>query len=120
MSQSGMASRPDRPCGGRVPGESQWGHMDGLSDRTPSPVAGALSPAVGRLGAPSNNYSALTGARHRDDAPHGAAPGVQHDSYLVDSASSHMLVSKINPCMSKYKQLYCETANGSLNQLSFI
>ena len=28
------------------------------------------------------------------------------DSYLVDSASSHMLVSKIKPCMSKYKQLY--------------
>ena len=30
-----------------------------------------------------------------------------------------MLVSKIKPCMSKYKHLYCETANGSLNQLSF-
>ena len=41
-------------------------------------------------------------------------------SYLVDPASSHMLVSKIKPCMSKYKHLYCETANGSLNQLSFI
>ena len=26
-------------------------------------------------------------------------------SYLVDPASSHMLVSKIKPCMSKYK--YC-------------
>jgi len=31
-----------------------------------------------------------------------------------------MLVSKIKPCMSQYKQLYRETANGSLNQLSFI
>ena len=41
-------------------------------------------------------------------------------SYLVDPASSHMLVSKIKPCMSKYKRLYCETANGSLNQLWFI
>ena len=40
-----------------------------------------------------------------------------HGSYLVDPASSHMLVSKIKPCMSKYKQLYSETANGSLNQL---
>ena len=41
-----------------------------------------------------------------------------YGSYLVDPASSHMLVSKIKPCMSKYKQLlYCETANGSLNQL---
>jgi hypothetical protein len=40
-----------------------------------------------------------------------------NDSYLVDPASSHMLMSKIKPCMSKYKHLYCETANGSLNQL---
>ena len=37
---------------------------------------------------------------------------------LVDPASSHMLVSKIKPCMSKYKLLYGETANGSLKQLS--
>ena len=36
--------------------------------------------------------------------------------YLVDPASSHMLVSKIKPCMSQYKFLFCETANGSLNQ----
>ena len=42
---------------------------------------------------------------------------VVQDSNLVDPASSHMLVSKIKPCMSKYKHLYCETANGSLNQL---
>ena len=48
------------------------------------------------------------------------APLGPQDSYLVDSASSHMLVSKIKPCMSKYKHLYRETANGSLNQLSFI
>ena len=46
-------------------------------------------------------------------------PGsVVYDSYLVDPASSHTLVSKIKPCMSKYKPLYGETANGSLNQLS--
>ena len=38
-------------------------------------------------------------------------------SNLVDPASSHMLVSKIKPCMSKYKLLYGETANGSLKQL---
>ena len=30
----------------------------------------------------------------------------KRNSYLVDPASSHMLVSKIKPCMSKYKQLY--------------
>ena len=42
----------------------------------------------------------------------------ESESYLVDPASSHMLVSKIKPCMSKYKQLYRETADGSLKQLS--
>ena len=36
--------------------------------------------------------------------------------YLVDPASSHMLVPKIKPCMCKYKRLYGETAKGSLNQ----
>ena len=36
---------------------------------------------------------------------------------LVDPASSHMLVSKIKPCMSQYKLHYGETANGSLKQL---
>ena len=43
-----------------------------------------------------------------------------NSSYLVDPASSHMLVLKIKPCMSKYKHLYRETANGSLKQLWFI
>ena len=38
-------------------------------------------------------------------------------SYLVDPASSHMLVSKIKPCMSKFKRLHCKTADGSLYQL---
>ena len=41
-------------------------------------------------------------------------------SYLVDPASSHMLVSKTKPCMSKYKRIYGETANGSLNRSLFI
>ena len=36
---------------------------------------------------------------------------------LVDPASSHMLVSKIKPCMSQYKFLHDETAKGSLKQL---
>jgi hypothetical protein len=30
---------------------------------------------------------------------------LRESSYLVDPASSHMLVSKIKPCMSKYKQI---------------
>lgn len=46
-----------------------------------------------------------------------APPGVEPAANLVDPASSHMLVSKIKPCMSQYKLLYGETANGSLKQL---
>lgn len=37
----------------------------------------------------------------RDDGRRWASP---RTCYLVDPASSHMLVSKIKPCMSKYKQ----------------
>lgn len=36
----------------------------------------------------------------------GSSPGPARNSYLVDPASSHMLVSKIKPCMCKYK-LFC-------------
>ena len=50
----------------------------------------------------------------------GAQAAATTSSYLVDPASSHMLVLKIKPCMSKYKHLYRETANGSLKQLWFI
>jgi hypothetical protein len=42
-----------------------------------------------------------SGAGARGPGP--GASAVQR-SYLVDPASSHMLVSKIKPCMSKYKQ----------------
>ena len=35
----------------------------------------------------------------------GFSPLQLENSYLVDPASSHMLVSKIKPCMSKYKQI---------------
>ena len=31
-------------------------------------------------------------------------PSSNHTSYLVDPASSHMLVSKTKPCMSKFKR----------------
>ncbi len=47
-------------------------------------------------------------------APVGRPSVARHGSYLVDPASSHMLVSKIKPCMSKHKPLHGEAANGSL------
>lgn len=39
-------------------------------------------------------------------SPVDGSPSTARDSYLVDPASSHMLVSKIKPCMSKYKQIH--------------
>ena len=38
--------------------------------------------------------------------PMGDSLPIDRDSYLVDPASSHMLVSKIKPCMSKYKRIH--------------
>ena len=58
------------------------------------------------------------GVRHPSD--YQALQSVAAATYLVDPASSHMLVSKINPCMSKYKLKHSETANESLNQLWFL
>ena len=42
------------------------------------------------------------------------------ESYLVDPASNHMLVSEINPCMSKFTLFHSETANGSINHSRFL
>lgn len=95
---------------------SAWGTQWGQLNRSRStPRASGTRPAAGRASARSYHSVAL------ESASFGGLPsplgGWIKDSYLVDSASSHMLVSKIKPCMSKYKQLYRETANGSLNQL---
>jgi hypothetical protein len=62
-----------------------------LQNSRPQPESIRTASAVGRSGA-------SRGSRRE-------APCVK-GSYLVDPASSHMLVSKIKPCMSKYKLLY--------------
>ena len=131
MSQPrGGASGPRASsCGGPSLGELSGGNWMAVVDGRS--FTGAVRSPVGRVpylvkAVPTwlqlNFYPPSGGScRGRGAVGHRrlARPGLQ-DSYLVDSASSHMLVSKIKPCMSKYKQSYCETANGSLNQLSFI
>ena len=106
----GCLAAPCRPFGGPHLGEPSGGNWMVARRRRSDSVRGpARRP--GCVGwAPF--LCELTPARALTPALDG--------SYLVDSASSHMLVSKIKPCKSKYKQLYGETANGSLNQLSFI
>jgi hypothetical protein len=46
-----------------------------------------------------SRLDALAVARSATEA---AEDRVSNDCYLVDPASSHMLVSKIKPCMSQY------------------
>ena len=94
---------------------SPLGNLDQGEAEARQGAYGRARPAGGvSRGAHPSNSSLRRGPCAARTAP------VPHDSYLVDSASSHMLVSKIKPCMSKYKQLYSETANGSLYKLSFI
>jgi hypothetical protein len=111
--RSVAAHGPDLSRDGPRSGELSGGNRIG---RLPLSRSRGTTRAAGRASAWSCQTVML------DSAPSGVPPplALAKDSYLVDSASSHMLVSKIKPCMSKYKQLYRETANGSLNQLSFI
>ena len=99
-------------------------------------LSGGASPGGFHLGAQTLGRSSGTRQLRNwckdaiEKCPHSHAnlvpvPGFRRwltttSSYLVDPASSHMLVLKIKPCMSKYKHLYRETANGSLKQLWFI
>ena len=73
---------------------------------------------------PSGKDSERPVRRLSAESPLGWLPATLGDisggeTHLVDPASSHMLVSKIKPCMSQSKLLYGETANGSLKQLQF-
>ena len=55
---------------------------------------------------PSRSFDLLRDGRARSEARSGGARAkraVVKDCYLVDPASSHMLVSKIKPCMCKYE-----------------
>ena len=79
--------------------------------RSPTPVAEPVFSPFAAGSASRRLGSGRSAALASRSAPAG------NDSYLVDPASSHMLVSKIKPCMSKYERFeYSETANGSLHQ----
>ena len=109
------APKSHRPTGHQCGGRTPWGtkRESGLPKAALQAWPAALRRARPR--APPSNLELSPALKQCAGRPTPA-----NDSYLVDSASSHMLVSKIKPCMSKYKQLYSETANGSLYKLSFI
>ena len=119
--------------GGNLPAKSSpWppartpagGFQAGQKDRPSSrqrdlAQRGAPSPAaaVGRRGPgasappppPNHQVHPVAGPPAGPEAatppcPRARRGGAGQDSYLVDPASSHMLVSNIKPCMCEYKQ----------------
>ena len=70
------------------------------------------SPQIQGLSKPSD--SNVTRSLTRRAGTHGPLSVCKKN--LVDPASSHMLVSKIKPCMSQYEPLHGEIAYGSLKQ----
>ncbi len=86
-------------CGGPLCGELSGGKWTG--GRSCEPSSSIDLPSV--LSTQSDN-TALVGCLGALLSAATLRGSYGQDSYLVDSASSHMLVSKIKPCMSKYKQ----------------
>ena len=94
-----------------------WQYLPGLTVQFGrSSQLGRVVPCFTVCGAVLSSHRGIWCCKH--DVPGVSSFGYFSEaSYLVDPASSHMLVSKTKPCMCKYKRLNRETANGSLNQL---
>ena len=122
---AGPSSIRSRAAAGPGAGAEAWYRTTAKLERVPqvystlhtlreispqSPLDTDTPPPPGCVFSTKEQTRTLGRGPSRFDEPRG--------SYLVDPASSHMLVSKIKPCMSKYKHLYRETADGSLKQLS--
>ena len=91
----GVRSRPDRAGAARPPTKLERARREAGPRGARAPVR---APWAGRGGS----------ARATDG------------TYLVDPASSHMLVSKAKPCTCKHRPPHGEAANGSLDRLQFI
>ena len=98
-----------------------WRRLSSVSSLSADAGAEQWYKTIAKLMQGRNRNSTHTNCEHQSGF-HSSEwfPLPMISSYLVDPASSHMLVLKIKPCMSKYKHLYRETANGSLKQLWFI
>ena len=89
---------PPVPVADLALGKFSGGNKDGSRDVAGTPAAPCWEPGVFH---PCRDIYLLRSSRLGGSA--GPLRGLASGSYLVDSASSHMLVSKIKPCMSKYK-----------------
>ena len=95
--------KPWPPSQGRKPGRSApgFGTLSTREGLAPTPRTYEADRAL-RRAMPSMDDSPAS--RTPGPRPAGArCAGVVRGRYLVDPASSHMLVSKIKPCMCKYE-----------------
>ena len=89
----------------------------GVGERAPAGATppGPLGPQPGPRRAPPRLGETRPGGAGR-----GGSARAADGTYLVDPASSHMLVSKAKPCTCKHRPPHGEAANGSLDRLQFI
>ena len=60
-------------------------------------------PSEHHHSAPHNHRACLRPSLPSGESRPPGGAGIDEECYLVDLASSHMLVSKIKPCMCKYE-----------------
>lgn len=79
-------------------------HVARIDGRRAGGAAGGVRAMLGafRVGRSLGRLGGTTGAARPRPR---ASPRKLEECYLVDPASSHMLVSKIKPCMCKYEQI---------------
>lgn len=90
----------------RTPAELARARSLVLSDAECDASAGASAPATAHfepLVPDKNDFLARLVPPRLIGVGDRAGRGVAKECYLVDPASSHMLVSKIKPCMCKYE-----------------
>ena len=92
-------------------------HRRGVGTAGLSSSAGAAAPIVNYGSTKKKERVLVHAGLFSCLADVGLITNGESESNLVDSASSHTLVSKIKPCMSKYNSFTLKTANGSLYQL---
>ena len=96
-SASGVASRcrPSRPAPPRTPRLRSWSRMRLMLKAGGAPAPRASNSVRLERKTTAGPANASCGGRRADSS--------KRTCYLVDPASSHMLVSKIKPCMCKYE-----------------
>ena len=124
MQQAGGCLDKDRSsfCCGLVPCEIRWGQLDGVEKAALNRVAGSPS-AVQRFRCSAFLNNVFCSLFEKQAVVHplskAGARGLKIVIWLILPVVICLSQRLSHACLS-ISNLYCETANGSLNQLSFI